>query len=578
MNNLREIFKFLRPHWKLAVAAPLLVLLEVVAEVIQPELMSEIVNKAVVGGDSSVIIPIGVKMLATTIVGLFGGLLSIYAAGKVSYAFGADIRKAMFDKITQFSFENLDKMESASLITRMTNDVTRVQQVVQASMRLLFRAPFLFVGAFFMVLSMNASITGILLALLPFLIFSITTILRKSFPLFMQVQEKTDKLNAVTQENLAGIRVIKAYVREEGEKERFAEANNDLTGTSLKSRKLMMLMMPSLSMTINIGIVLVIWVGGVKVNAGEMNIGEIMACINYLSQILFSIMMASMVITNITEAQASMTRIQEVLNTENRPTDAGGDLPLESIDELEFDNVFFKYEGKIQDEKTDVDRMALKGISFKLKKGETLAIIGGTGSGKTSLVNLIPRFYDATSGSVKINGNDIKMYNRNDIRQQIGTVMQKPLLFSESIEENIKWGKPDATSEEVANCCKEAQIDDFISSLEEGYKYQLGQSANNLSGGQKQRISIARTLVRKPGLIILDDSLSAVDFKTEAAIRHVLTALNSTKIIIAQRISSIKEADKILLLENGSMVGFGTHDELIQNNTVYQEIYKSQTN
>ncbi|MCQ2194281.1 MAG: ABC transporter ATP-binding protein/permease [Paludibacteraceae bacterium] len=578
MNNLREIFKFLRPHWKLAVAAPLLVLLEVVAEVIQPELMSEIVNKAVVGGDSSVIIPIGVKMLATTIVGLFGGLLSIYAAGKVSYAFGADVRKAMFDKITQFSFENLDKMESASLITRMTNDVTRVQQVVQASMRLLFRAPFLFVGAFFMVLSMNASITGILLALLPFLIFSITTILRKSFPLFMQVQEKTDKLNAVTQENLAGIRVIKAYVREEGEKERFAEANNDLTGTSLKSRKLMMLMMPSLSMTINIGIVLVIWVGGVKVNAGEMNIGEIMACINYLSQILFSIMMASMVITNITEAQASMTRIQEVLNTENRPTDAGGDLPLESIDELEFDNVFFKYEGKIQDEKTDVDRMALKGISFKLKKGETLAIIGGTGSGKTSLVNLIPRFYDATSGSVKINGNDIKMYNRNDIRQQIGTVMQKPLLFSESIEENIKWGKPDATSEEVANCCKEAQIDDFISSLEEGYKYQLGQSANNLSGGQKQRISIARTLVRKPGLIILDDSLSAVDFKTEAAIRHVLTALNSTKIIIAQRISSIKEADKILLLENGSMVGFGTHDELIQNNTVYQEIYKSQTN
>lgn len=578
MNNLREIFKFLRPHWKLAVAAPLLVLLEVVAEVIQPELMSEIVNKAVVGGDSSVIIPIGVKMLATTIVGLFGGLLSIYAAGKVSYAFGADIRKAMFDKITQFSFENLDKMESASLITRMTNDVTRVQQVVQASMRLLFRAPFLFVGAFFMVLSMNASITGILLALLPFLIFSITTILRKSFPLFMQVQEKTDKLNAVTQENLAGIRVIKAYVREEGEKERFAEANNDLTGTSLKSRKLMMLMMPSLSMTINIGIVLVIWVGGVKVNAGEMNIGEIMACINYLSQILFSIMMASMVITNITEAQASMTRIQEVLNTENRPTDAGGDLPLESIDELEFDNVFFKYEGKIQDEKTDVDRMALKGISFKLKKGETLAIIGGTGSGKTSLVNLIPRFYDATSGSVKINGNDIKMYNRNNIRQQIGTVMQKPLLFSESIEENIKWGKPDATSEEVANCCKEAQIDDFISSLEEGYKYQLGQSANNLSGGQKQRISIARTLVRKPGLIILDDSLSAVDFKTEAAIRHVLTALNSTKIIIAQRISSIKEADKILLLENGSMVGFGTHDELIQNNTVYQEIYKSQTN
>lgn len=578
MNNLREIFKFLRPHWKLAVAAPLLVLLEVVAEVIQPELMSEIVNKAVVGGDSSVIIPIGVKMLATTIVGLFGGLLSIYAAGKVSYAFGADVRKAMFDKITQFSFENLDKMESASLITRMTNDVTRVQQVVQASMRLLFRAPFLFVGAFFMVLSMNASITGILLALLPFLIFSITTILRKSFPLFMQVQEKTDKLNAVTQENLAGIRVIKAYVREEGEKERFAEANNDLTGTSLKSRKLMMLMMPSLSMTINIGIVLVIWVGGVKVNAGEMNIGEIMACINYLSQILFSIMMASMVITNITEAQASMTRIQEVLNTGNRPTDAGGDLPLESIDELEFDNVFFKYEGKIQDEKTDVDRMALKGISFKLKKGETLAIIGGTGSGKTSLVNLIPRFYDATSGSVKINGNDIKMYNRNDIRQQIGTVMQKPLLFSESIEENIKWGKPDATSEEVANCCKEAQIDDFISSLEEGYKYQLGQSANNLSGGQKQRISIARTLVRKPGLIILDDSLSAVDFKTEAAIRHVLTALNSTKIIIAQRISSIKEADKILLLENGSMVGFGTHDELIQNNTVYQEIYKSQTN
>ncbi|MCQ2218381.1 MAG: ABC transporter ATP-binding protein/permease [Paludibacteraceae bacterium] len=578
MNNIKVILKFLRPHWKLALAAPLLVLLEVVAEVIQPELMSEIVNKAVVGGDQSVILPLGAKMFITTLIGLAGGILSIYAAGKVSYSFGADIRKSMFEKITQFSFENLDKMESASLITRMTNDVTRVQQVVQASMRLLFRAPFLFVGAFFMVLSMNASITGILLALLPILLFSIVTILRKSYPLFMKVQEKTDKLNAVTQENLAGIRVIKAYVREDGEKERFAEANNDLTGTSLKARKIMMLMTPSMSLAVNIGIVLVIWVGGIKVDAGEMNIGEIMACTNYLSQILFSLMMASMVIMNITEAQASMARIQEVLGTQNKPTDQGGDLSLDGIDELEFDNVFFKYEGKKDDGKKDVDRMALKGISFKLKKGETLAIIGGTGSGKTSLVNLIPRFYDASSGCVKINGEDIKSYKREEIRKQIGTVMQKPLLFSESIENNIRWGKSDATKEEIKECCENAQIDDFISSLEDGYNYQLGQSANNLSGGQKQRISIARTLIRKPSLIILDDSLSAVDFKTEAAIRHVLTDLKSTKIIIAQRISSIKEADKILLLENGAMVGFGTHDELIQNNSVYQEIYNSQTN
>lgn len=578
MKKIKLVIKYLTPHWKLALAAPLLVLLEVAAEVIQPELMSEIVNKAVVGGDQSVILPLGLKMLVTTLIGLVGGILSIYAAGKVSYAFGADMRKSLFEKITHFSFENLDKMESASLITRMTNDVTRIQQVVQASMRLLFRAPFLFIGAFFMVLSMNASITGILLALLPILLFCIISILKRSYPLFMKVQEKTDKLNSVTQENLAGIRVIKAYVQEEGEKKRFAEANNDLTDTSLKARKIMMYMMPSLSLAINIGIVLVIWVGGIKVDAGEMNIGEIMACTNYLSQILISLMMASMVIMNITEAQASLTRIQEVLETQNRPDDDGGDLNLERIEEIEFDKVFFKYEGKTKEEEKEVDHMALKGISFKLKRGETLAIIGGTGSGKTTLVNLIPRFYDATSGSVKINGKDIKSYKREEIRKQIGTVMQKPLLFSESIAENIKWGKEHASDEEIKACCKEAQIDDFISSLKEGYDYILGQSANNLSGGQKQRISIARTLIRKPELIILDDSLSAVDFKTEAAIRHVLTELDSTKIIIAQRISSIKEADKILLLENGNMVGYGTHEELIRDNTVYQEILNSQTN
>ena len=583
MHKFSELLKITRPHWKLFITAPLLVLTEVSAELAQPELMAEIVNRGVIGGEQNVIFPIGMKMLAITLLGMIGGILSIYAAGKVAYTFGADLRQAMFGKISHFSFENMDRLQTGSLITRMTGDVTKIQHVTQASMRLLFRAPFLFIGAIVMVLSMNGSITSILLIMLPILLFCIITILRRSYPYFLSIQKKTDRINTILQENLTGARVVKAYVREDGEKERFRLANDNLIDTTIKANKITILMMPVLSLIINIGILFVIWIGGIKVGLGEMNVGEIMACINYLAQILMSLMMASKVIMSITEARASMTRIQEVLNTKNKNSEKDGDEKLQEIHTLSLDHVCFKYAHqsngkrpiKNEDEGPE-DEYVLKDISFSLTRGETLAIVGGTGSGKTTLTNLISRFYEVSAGSIKINGIDIKSYHPKDLRRKIGTVMQNSTLFSGSIADNIRWGKNDATNAEITNACKMAQIHDFILTLDNGYEHRLEQGANNLSGGQRQRICIARTLIGNPDIIIMDDSMSAIDFHTEALLRKALRNINATKIIIAQRICSIMEADKILLLDDGKTIGYGTHKDLLENNQVYQEFFKSQ--
>ncbi|HOI27735.1 MAG TPA: ABC transporter ATP-binding protein [Paludibacteraceae bacterium] len=584
-HNFSKILKFSKPHWKLSLLAPLLVLVEVAAELAQPELMSEIVNKGVIGGDHDVILSTGIKMFVITFFGMIGGVLSIYSAGKVSYTFGADMRQALFRKIAYLSFSNIDKLQTGSLITRLTGDVSKIQHVIQASMRLLFRAPFLFIGAIIMVLSMNKGIVSILLVMLPILLFCIITILKLSYPYFLITQEKTDRLNTILQETLAGARVIKAYVREDSEKERFKVANDDLINTTLKANKITILMMPILSLTINIGIIFVIWIGGIKVGLGQMNVGEIMACINYLAQILMSLMMASRVIMSITEARASMTRIEEVLQIEDKESESDGDSDIEDFESLTFNHVSFKYETpnniaseakNEDDEDIHDDGYVLKDISFTLNNGETLAIIGGTGSGKTTLINLIPRYYEVSDGSIQINGKNIKEYKIKQLRSKIGMVMQKSTLFSGSIADNLRWGKNDATEQEIVDASQKAQIYDFVQTLDEKFDYVLGQGANNVSGGQKQRLCIARTLVKKPQIIILDDSLSAVDFRTEAQLRHTLKETKATKIIIAQRIGSIKEADKILLLDDGKMVGFGTHNELLANNQIYQEIYNSQ--
>jgi len=568
MKSIKIILQFLKQHLTLTLMAPLCVIIEVAAELAQPKIMSEIVNRGVIGGESEIITTLGIKMLVLTLTGLCAGIFSIYAAGKVSYAFGADMRTKMFSRIQKFSFSNIDRLQTGSLITRITNDVTQVQNVIQASMRLLFRAPFMFIGAIVMVFMLDLKMVYILIVILPILLFTIIYILKKSFPLFTIVQQKMDKFNTVVQELLSGIRVVKAYVRENGEKERFEASNEDYIASSLKVSKLIIFMMPAMSFIMNLGIVGVIWFGEYEVAEGNLNVGDIMACTNYMTQILMSLMMAQRVIMSITQAEASMVRINEVLETECEldMQSTGVEFPEDGC--LEFDNVSFQYEGS--------NKSQLSNISFKINKGETLAILGSTGSGKSTLVNLIPRFYDVTEGAIKIGGKDIREIDRKELQHSVGMVMQNTVLFSGTIADNMRMGKEDATEEEMIEALRQADIADFVLSLPNGLNHFIEQDATNISGGQRQRISIARTLISAPDILILDDSLSAVDLITESKIRKALNKLQMTKIIIAQRISSIKDANKILMIEDGNMLCYGTHDELYNSSVEYKEVYDSQ--
>lgn len=558
----------MKKHLTLTLLAPLCVIIEVTAELVQPKIMSEIVNRGVIGGETDIITALGLKMLIITLVGVCAGVFSIYAAGQVSYAFGADMRTKMFTRIQKFSFSNIDRLQTGSLITRITSDVTQVQNVIQASMRLLFRAPFMFIGAIVMVFMLDLKMAYILIIILPILLFTIIYILKKTFPLFTIVQQKMDKFNTVVQELLSGIRVVKAYVREQGERERFEASNEDYIASSLKVSKLIIIMMPAMSFIMNLGVVGVLWFGEYEVADGRLNVGDIMACTNYMTQILMSLMMAQRVIMSITQAEASMVRINEVLETECELDLQATGVNVPEEGDLEFNNVSFRYEGSNKDQ--------LSNISFNIKKGETLAILGSTGSGKSTLVNLIPRFYDVTEGSIKIGGKDIREIDRKSLQDSVGIVMQNTVLFSGSIADNMRMGKEDATEEEMIDALKKADIADFVLSLPDGLNHKIEQDATNISGGQRQRISIARTLISEPDILILDDSLSAVDLITESKIRKALNKLKMTKIIIAQRISSIKDANKILMIEDGKMLCYGSHDELYKTSAEYKEVYDSQ--
>lgn len=558
----------MKKHLTLTLLAPLCVIIEVTAELVQPKIMSEIVNRGVIGGETDIITALGLKMLIITLVGVCAGVFSIYAAGQVSYAFGADMRTKMFTRIQKFSFSNIDRLQTGSLITRITSDVTQVQNVIQASMRLLFRAPFMFIGAIVMVFMLDLKMAYILIIILPILLFTIIYILKKTFPLFTIVQQKMDKFNTVVQEMLSGIRVVKAYVREQGERERFEASNEDYIASSLKVSKLIIIMMPAMSFIMNLGVVGVLWFGEYEVADGRLNVGDIMACTNYMTQILMSLMMAQRVIMSITQAEASMVRINEVLETECELDLQATGVNVPEEGDLEFNNVSFRYEGSNKDQ--------LSNISFNIKKGETLAILGSTGSGKSTLVNLIPRFYDVTEGSIKIGGKDIREIDRKSLQNSVGIVMQNTVLFSGSIADNMRMGKEDATEEEMIDALKKADIADFVLSLPDGLNHKIEQDATNISGGQRQRISIARTLISEPDILILDDSLSAVDLITESKIRKALNKLKMTKIIIAQRISSIKDANKILMIEDGKMLCYGSHDELYKTSAEYKEVYDSQ--
>ncbi|HKM40217.1 MAG TPA: ABC transporter ATP-binding protein [bacterium] len=567
-----RLYKFLRPHWKAALLAPFLMLVEVASNLWQPKLMATIVDQGIETGDVAFIIHTGLKMVGIALIGVAGGIGCTIAASIASQSFGADLRTALFEKVQSFSFANLNRFKTSSLITRLTHDVVQIQNAVMISLRMLVRAPLMSVGGIVMALTINARLATILLVSIPILLILLVVVARRALPLFTQSQQSLDRVNAVMLENLAGIRVVKAYVRADQERSRFGLASQRLRDITVQAARIIALAMPIMMLLMNFSIVAVIWLGGIQVNLGQMKAGQIMAYINYMTQILFSMLMVGMVFVMFSRAQVSATRVNEVLAAEvdigDLPT--AKDKPIRK-GEIKFDHVSFRYPGM-------GGPPVLKDISFTVEPGSTVAILGATGAGKSTLVQLIPRLYDPSAGRVLVDGEDVRTIKLETLRSGIGMVLQEATLFSGSIKDNIKWGREEATDEEVMMAASAAQANDFISALPDRYDTQLGQRGVNLSGGQKQRLAIARALIKKPPILILDDSTSAVDMGTEARIREAVANLptKSTRIIIAQRISSVIHADKIIVLEDGQIEAVGTHEQLLDSSPIYQDIYHSQ--
>lgn len=535
--------------------------------------MAKIVDNGVMNRDLSVITEIGAYMVGISIIGLLVNVVNVYVSSRASIGFGTDLRSTLFEKIQELSFSEIDKFNSASLITRLTNDIARIQQVVLMGMRLMLRSPLMLILASFFVLEINASLALILIGAIPILGISVFLILRKGFPLFMKVQQKIDQLNSVVRENLINIRVVKSFVREDFESQKFERSSEDLRDMVVHASNVVVSIFPVMQLIMNISIIVILWVGGGKVMSGELKVGELISFVNYLMQILMALMLLSMVIMNISRASASSERVIEVLNTNPSLTNSNEGLQNKhkiNKGEIIFRNVFFRYNGGEND--------VLKNINFHIRQGETIAVVGATGSAKSSMMQLIPRLYDTTAGDVLIDGINVKEYNLDELHTQIGMVLQKNELFTGTIIENLRWGKPDATIEEVENAAKAAQAHDFILSFTDGYNTLLGRGGINVSGGQKQRICIARALLRKPKILILDDSTSAVDSDTEQKIRRNMDKLlkDTTVFIITQRINTMQSADRIIVLEDGEIDAIGKPSELIEKSKVYQEIYNSQ--
>ncbi len=572
---MKRYAKYLKGAWLWVFLAPLLMILEVWCDLRQPDIMSNIVDVGIRGGaGSAYVLRCGGEMVLTALVGLIGGAGSLVYATKASQYFGYKLRDDIYRKVQDFSFANIDKFSTASLVTRTTNDVVTLQNLLGQMLRMLVRTPMTFFGGLIYACMINLKLALVFAVAIPLILLVIMINVKKTFPLFSKVQDKLDKMNAVIQENLTGIRVVKAYNRAEYEEKRFGEANDDYVETSIHANKLMAFMMPGVSIIMNICIVVIFWIGAQLVGAETMKVGEVSAFVQYATRILSSITMMSMMIMSISRAQASSRRINAVLD-EDVDIVNGSDPRFEEIKEgsVEFKNVSFRYRGTGAGG-TDV----LKHISFTAAPGETVAILGSTGSGKTTLVNLIPRLYDATEGEIIIDGTNVRDYDIETLRRGIGMVQQNVILFSGSITDNLRWGKDDATEEEIKSAANMACASEFIEKNPDGYNAILGQRGVNFSGGQKQRLSIARALVKHPKILIFDDSTSAVDTATEGKIRHSLHTdmKDTTLILIAQRISAVRNADKILVMENGEIVDIGTHDSLMQSSRVYQEIYYSQ--
>ena len=565
--------KYITPYLGAFLMGPLMMLTEVAGEVALPKLMSLIINNGVAGRDTGYILKTGLLMAAVVVCMAVGGILGSYFAAKASINFTTDLRRDVFKKVQQFSFANIDSFSTGSLVTRLTNDIQQVQNVLTMGLKMALRAPGMFVGALFMAFMMNGRLAAILLVVIPILSLAIGLILKTAFPRFEAMQKKLDRLNSGIQESLTNVRVVKSFVREDFEIGKFSGLNQDLRDSGMRALKIVIATMPVMMFAMNVTTLAVVWYGGNLIIGGSMPVGDLTAFTTYIVQILMSLMMLSMVFLQSSRARASLKRITEVLDTVvdlNDDQAARKELRVEN-GSVEFKDVSFGY-GKGGDR-------VLEHISFKAEPGQTIGIIGATGSGKTSLVQLIPRLYDVTEGAVLVDGVDVRDYSLKNLRNGVGMVLQKNVLFSGTIEENLRWGDEDASREELVKAAVNAQAAGFVTALKNGYHTEIGQGGAGVSGGQKQRLCIARALLKKPKILILDDSTSAVDTATEAAIRESFKneLKDTTRIIIAQRISSVQDADRILVLDDGKIIGSGTHEELLRTCRAYEEIYVTQT-
>lgn len=571
-----KVLRYLKPYWLFALLCPLAMILEVSMDLLQPTLMSDIVDNGILGTASAdenlrYVLITGLKMLVFSLIGCFGGIASAAFGTTAAQKMGNDLRKDAFAKVMHMSFQQTDKFTTGSLVTRLTNDITAIQEFVSMSLRMFVRTGMQFIGGIAVILTLNVNFGMVLVISLPVQLIAVAIIMKKAAPLFGIVQTKLDKVNSVVQENVSGARVVKAFTREEYEINRFDNANTDLMSTNLKVQKLLATLNPILMIIMNASVIAIIMIGGFQVDAKAMQVGDVMAAVTYITQILMSVMMVGMMFQQVSRATASMKRVNEVLSTNPVIGDGNKNADGNNSGTVELKNVSFAYPGSS-------GKPVLSGIDLKAEKGQMIAILGSTGCGKTSLVNLIPRFYDATEGEVLVDGVNVKDYDVDTLRSKIGVVLQKSELFSGTVAENICWGCETATDEEVKTAAEIAQAEEFISGFNDGYDTMISEKGASLSGGQKQRMAIARAIIKKPEILIFDDSTSALDLSTEAKLHSALRESLSgvTVIMIAQRIASVMRADKIALLENGSICAFGTHKELMETSDVYRDIYYSQ--
>ncbi|EAA0091649.1 ABC transporter ATP-binding protein [Listeria innocua] len=565
-----KLMKRLKPYWLSITAVLVLTFGQVIGQLFLPTLMSNIIDKGVVKGDTDYIWSTGMQMLLISFASVILSVIVVYLASRISMGFGKDLRDKIFTKVEDFSLQEFDKVGTSSLITRTTNDVVQIQNVLYMMMRLMVMAPIMLLGGIIMAVGRDAKLSLIFVVVLPLLLLLVVILGGKAMPMFKSLQKKMDKLNRVIREGLTGIRVVRSFNRNEDELEKFEEANADYATTAIKVNRLLSLMSPLMMLLMNLTSIAIVWIGSIFIGNGDMEVGDLMAFIQYAMQIMMSFMMLSAVFIMIPRAGASAERINEVLDMKAEILNPENPKTSTPPAKLSFEHVTFRYEG--------AEKPVIEDITFEAKAGETIAIIGSTGAGKSTLINMIPRFYDVESGVVKINGIDVREMDQSKLRQKIGLVPQKAVLFTGTIASNMRYGKEDATDEEIWAALRTAQAENFVSKLANGLGSRVEQGGNNFSGGQKQRLSIARSLIRKPEIYIFDDSFSALDFKTDAKLREALKAetTEAVTLIVAQRITSVVNSDQIIVLNEGKIAGIGTHEELKESNKIYQEIMKSQ--